>query len=44
VDAGDDVTFVINLETDTSEIDDIVMTSGGFFYNTTHVGIEEGDT
>jgi len=44
IDVGDKVVLVFNLETDTSEIDDIVITHGSFYYNTTHVGIESGDT
>jgi hypothetical protein len=43
VEAGDVIAIVLNLETDTSEIDDIVVTSMEFYYNTTHVGIESGD-
>ena len=43
VDAGDNITFILNLETDTSEIDDIIALHGGFYYNTTHLGIESGD-
>ena len=43
VDAGDNITFILNLETDTSEIDDIIVLHGGFYYNTTHLGIESGD-
>jgi hypothetical protein len=44
VEAGDVLAFVLNLETDTSEVDDVVVTSMEFFYNTTHIGIESGDT
>jgi hypothetical protein len=37
--------FILNLETDTSEVDDIVILNGGsdFYYQTTHIGIESGD-
>lgn len=44
VEVGDVISFVLNLETDTSEVDDIVVTSMEFWYNTTHVGIESTDT
>ena len=46
IEAGDKIGFLLNLETDTSEIDDVVILqgSGSFYYNTTHVGIENGDT
>jgi hypothetical protein len=44
VEVGDVISFVLNLETDTSEVDDIVITSMEYYYNTTHVGIESGDT
>jgi len=44
VDAGDSMCFKLNLETDTSEIDNILITDASFFYNTTHLGIESGDT
>jgi len=43
VEVGDVIAIVINLETDTSEVDDIVVTSMEFYYNTTHLGIESGD-
>ena len=43
IDVGDHITFILNLETDTSEIDDIIITEGTFYYNTTHIGIESGD-
>ena len=43
VDAGDIIGFQINLETDTSEVDDIIMNHATFHYSTTHVGIEDGD-
>lgn len=40
---GDQVTCAINLEIDTSEVDDIVLTGASFYYHTTHLGIEAGD-
>jgi len=43
VEVGDAISININLETDTSEVDDIVITSMEFYYNTTHIGIESGD-
>jgi hypothetical protein len=43
VEAGDVIAVVLNLETDTSEVDDIVITSMELYYPTTHVGIESGD-
>ena len=43
VEAGDKISFILNLETDTSEIDDIIVSHGSFYYNTTHVGIESTD-
>lgn len=43
VEVGDVIAIVINLETDTSEVDDIVITSMEFSYNTRHIGIESGD-
>ncbi len=43
VEAGDVLAIVLNLETDTSEVDDVVITSMEFYYNTTHVGIEATD-
>ena len=43
VDVGDIVSIVLNLETDTSEVDDIVVTAMEFYYNTTHLGVEAGD-
>lgn len=43
VEAGDLITLALNLETDTSECDDIIVNHGTFYYNTTHVGIEDGD-
>jgi len=43
IDAGDRVCFLLNLETDTSEIDDVLIVNGSFRYNTTHVGTEDSD-
>lgn len=43
VEVGDVIAIVLNLETDTSEVDDIVVTSMEFYYNTTHIGVESGD-
>jgi hypothetical protein len=44
VESGDVMALILNLETDTSEVDDIVIVSMEFYYNTTHIGIESGDT
>jgi len=46
VEVGDAFGFILNLETDTSEIDDAILLQGNssYFYNTTHTGIESGDT
>lgn len=44
IDAGDHISVILNLETDTSEIDDIIILEGAYYYNTTHTGIESGDT
>lgn len=44
VDAGDVFGFILNLETDTSEVDNIIVTNVAFYYDTTHIGIESGDT
>lgn len=44
VEAGDVIGMLLNLETDTSEVDDIVVTGISFSYPTTHLGIEAGDT
>lgn len=44
VEVGDIMSIVLNLETDTSEVDDIVVTSMEFYYQTTHASIESGDT
>lgn len=43
VEAGDVITLALNLETDTSECDDIIINHGSFYYRTTHVGVEDGD-
>jgi hypothetical protein len=43
VEVGDNLSVVVNLETDTSEVDDVVITGLSFSYLTTHVGIENGD-
>lgn len=43
VQAGDVMHFILNLETDTSEVDDITINSASFWYNTTHIGTESGD-
>lgn len=45
IEKGDDMHFILNLETDTSEVDNIILCagSGTFFYSTTHAGIEDGD-
>ena len=43
IEAGDVIALVLNLETDSSEVDDIVVTSMEFYYNTKHIGLESGD-
>jgi hypothetical protein len=43
VEVGDKIAIVLNLETDTSEVDDIVVTDMSFYYYTAHCGIESGD-
>ena len=43
VEVGDIIAIILNLETDTSEVDDIVVTCLHFYYHTTHLGIESGD-
>ncbi|MGW8324069.1 MAG: hypothetical protein ACWGNI_00105 [Desulfobacterales bacterium] len=43
VDVGDVISFELNLETDTSEIDNVLIVGGSIYYNTTHTGIESGD-
>jgi hypothetical protein len=44
VEAGDCLRGILNLETDTSEVDDIIINEATIYYQTTHVGIESGDT
>ena len=44
IQAGDAITICMNLETDTSEVDNIIIVDAAFYYNTTHIGIESGDT
>jgi len=43
LDVGDVVGFKLNLETDTSEVDDIILADMSFSYLTTHTYIENGD-
>ena len=43
VEVGDILGFILNLETDTSEVDDVVILHASLYYHTTHVGIESGD-
>jgi len=43
IEAGDHLTFKLNLETDTSEVDDVIISGMSFSYLTTHMGIEDGD-
>jgi hypothetical protein len=43
VQVGDQIGFILNLETDTSEVDDIIVTAASLHYNTAHMGIESGD-
>lgn len=45
IEVGDTIAFILNLETDTSEVDNIIILSGGmsFSYPTTHSGQESGD-
>jgi hypothetical protein len=43
VEVNDIMSFRLNLETDTSEVDDIVLSDMSVSYLTTHVGIEDGD-
>jgi hypothetical protein len=42
IEAGDCIAVNINLE-DTSEVDDVTINAVTYYYNTTHVGIEDGD-
>jgi hypothetical protein len=44
IETGDRLSFTLNLETDTSEIDNILVANGSIVYSTTHIGIEDGDT
>lgn len=44
IEKEDILAMILNLETDTSEIDDILVVHASYNYNTTHVGIESGDT
>ena len=43
LEAGDCIAFQLNLETGTSDIDDITVSAISYSYNTTHLGIESGD-
>ena len=43
VEVGDVVCFMLNLETDTSEIDNVLIIDGSFSYNTAHTYVESGD-
>lgn len=43
VEAGDVISMILNLETDSSEVDDVVISDCSFYYNTTHIGTESGD-
>lgn len=43
LEVGDHIAFIINLETDTSEVDDIIVAGMRGSYLTTHLGIEDGD-
>jgi hypothetical protein len=43
IEAGDILDLVLNLETDTSECDDVIVNHVTFHYHTTHVGIETAD-
>lgn len=43
LDAGDVIGFKLNLETDTSEVDNIILSDMSFSYLKTHVGLEDGD-
>ena len=40
---GDHITVYVNLETDTSEVDDIIIVSMIGLYPTSHIGTEDGD-
>lgn len=43
IEVGDDITIIFNLETDTSEVDNILIYGASFSYQTTHIGTEAGD-
>jgi len=43
VQVGDVIGIILDLETDTSEVDDIIITDISVYYNTTHIGIESTD-
>lgn len=43
VEVEDIMAIILNLETDTSEVDDIVVTGMEMWYNTTHMQVEAGD-
>jgi len=43
LDAGDIIGFKLNLETDTSEVDNIILSDMSFSYLTNHTYIEDGD-
>jgi len=43
VEIGDILHMHINLETDTSEVDDIIINKVNYYYSTTHLGVESGD-
>jgi hypothetical protein len=43
VDLHDIISFNLNLETDTSEVDDVVISGLEFYYKTTHIGLEYTD-
>ena len=43
VDVSDDICFILTCEA-TGDVTDVRVTGGSFFYNTTHIGIESGDT
>ncbi len=43
VEAGDVISMILNLETDSSEVDDIIIADASMYYPTGHIGIEDGD-
>jgi len=43
VDVGDIVKLVLTLNTASSDVDDVIINDGAFYYNTTHLGRESGD-